>query len=126
MIPRKITSNRYKLVNTSMSVSLTVDDEITIEKNLLMFYTNMGVSEDEAKERVQKFLDYINRIKGCNIVRESLVDTIVEEAWWAGIWLGKVRNDLVEYDPDAEETDDGLDPEEIHPNKGSEDDLMFG
>lgn len=89
-----------------MSVNLKLTEDIEVEAAMKQFYVMLGLTDEEAARKVRKFEEYVFRVKGIEPARETLIDHIIDEIWWVGVWFAMEHRDKIVYDknaPDEEE-----------------------
>lgn len=114
-----------------MVVKLNLKGDVEVEAAMKDFYMTLGLSEEEAARKVKRFEEYVHRVKGIEPARETLIDYIIDEIWWVGVWYAMEHTDQVIYDKEAPADPDGDDEEELAEHitkKVKDEDLggMFG
>lgn len=86
-----------------MAVKLDFKEDIEVEEVMKEFYTTMGLTPEEASAKVKKFEEYIFRVKGVEPLRESLIDHIIDEMWFVGVWFALKHPELIDYNENVPE-----------------------
>lgn len=110
---------------------LDIKEDIELEEILEIFYKGLDIPEEETSNKINKFFEYMHRLKGFNLLRENVVDNIIMEAFWAGIYFAKMHPEKVtiEEQNDSEEVEESSDVDDelsYRPAEFDENDSMYG
>lgn len=114
----------------AVKFSLADNENLEIEDEFLKMYERLGLEPEVARAKVERYKEYIFRLKGLNPIADGLVDYISEEMFWLGAFIVKTKPDTVVYDENAPEEDEDEEDEPDIVQPGNRDDYdndtMFG
>lgn len=105
----------------SFEIKLKADD-LTIFDTVKKFYEALDVKT--ADDHYYRYIETVGKLKGLNFSRDKLIDAVLRETFFAGIWYAHSFPEMVEKNEYELTNDDNVEP--VNVNDLVDDDTMFG